>query len=304
LDKCVENLEDYTHLKNQLLRIDKDFLSSPNFTSEQIRGELILWWVELSLKVDQEDEAKLAALGLDNSSNRYQLIIHAFTRYYQRKERWLEAFFTLRNCLINAAKIDRVEYDWIISLCGRTGKDSDAEEWNERYFLEYPNLELYKKASFFFETGEKPQKFKAWIKKLLEKRYYSLALDILLLEHYLDDAWNVFESYMVCFFIDEPAVQRLFLEIKSNDPARLIPHFQSFALQGIASRKRNNKTGNILNQITSKITDFNLSTNPPSFLVIFPIILLIVKFSLIFLSETKKSPAAQCHYTHSQAYFV
>jgi len=236
LRHCVREPQYLRHLKEQLMKIDRDFLRSACLQDEEDRGSLASWWVELCLSLDQEEEAKQAAAMVEGSP---RSVMFSFVKYYEKLERWPEALTAMQNALFTSPRVLPHDYERIVRLCECSGDRQGIKDWCEKWFLSYPDLDLFKRNTDLVEQdADKEAKIQKWLEALRQKNQFGLLIDIHLYLGDLDKAWSVFIKEKDRFYMSEPPLFKLFEKIKGHEPGRLIPLYQELALKNISQRGR------------------------------------------------------------------
>lgn len=236
LNHCIPEPWYLWHLKEQIMKIDQDFLRSARLQDEEDRESLASWWVELCLSLDQEEEAKQTAAMVEGSS---QSVAYSFVKYYEKLERWPEALSAMQNALDASPRVTPHDYQRIIHLCERSGDREGMKDWCEKWFLSHPDLDLFKRNADLIEPdADKEAIIQKWLESLRQKNQYKLVIGIYLYLGDLDKAWSEFVKEKDRFYMNEPPLFTLFKEMKSHEPAKLIPLYQDLALKNIGHRKR------------------------------------------------------------------
>lgn len=239
LNYCIPELRYFLHLKERITGPDKNFLRSTHLHDEWVRQALASWWVDLCLSFDQEEEAKQTAGIVEGSSQFGSSIMYSFVRYYEKLERWPEAVIALKDIINNDARNNPNNYRWIVHLCEKSGDRQGMKEWYEKWFLFYPDLELFKQNTALIEDdANKEAKTQLWLEALEAKKEYRLLISIYLSQGDIDKAWFEFIRHKDRIQTDGPAASELFLAMKKHEPARLISVYSQLALNNISAKNR------------------------------------------------------------------
>jgi len=239
LTDCVPTPQYLWYLKDQIMMLDKDFIYSARLKSERHQQNLVYWWVGLCLSLDQEEEAKKAACNTEGAFPFDDAVGYCFVRYYERRGNWNEAVKILQAVLNNGSRTDPQDYRWIIRLCEQSGDLPGVKDWYEKWFLSYPDFELFRRnMSFIAHDADRDAKIRKWIDVIKRKKEYLLLIGMHLYLNELDKAWAEFIVHRQQIYMDEPLLIRLFREMKSHEPLKLIPLYRDLALENISQRKR------------------------------------------------------------------
>lgn len=239
LNYCIPELRYLWHLKERIMKLDKDFLRSARLQNERQRLILASWWVELCLSLNQEEEAKQTAGIVDGSSQSGAPVAYSFVKYYEKLERWPEAVMALQNTLNEKTGIKPHDYQWIIRLCERSGDRQGMKDWYEKWFLSYPDFDLFKRnAGLIKHDADKKAKIQRWLEDLGQKKEYKLVIGIYLNLGDIDKAWSEFVKHKNRIQVDEPVLLKLFKTIKKHTPAKLIPVYRELAVNNISDKNR------------------------------------------------------------------
>lgn len=239
LTHCVPELRFLWHLKERIMLIDKDFLQSARLKDERHRRILVNWWVELCLSLNQEEEAKQTACILDGSFLSDTSVAYCFVRYYERRENWREAVMTLQTILNASSRNNPQDYQWIIRLCERSGDKQGIKDWHEKWFLAYPDLDLFKRNEALNKhDADKEAKIQKWIDVMRHQKEYALVVGIFLYLGDIDKAWAEFIKHKDRSDMNEPLLIKLFKQMKNHNPANLIPLYRDLVLKNIGYRER------------------------------------------------------------------
>lgn len=240
LNNCIPDKRYLWHLKERIIKLDRDFLQSARLDDEKHRSILVSWWVELCLTLGMEEEAKQTAGIVEGSSLPEASIAYSFIRYYEGLERWPEAIVAMQTILNTGSKINPHDYQRIIRLYEKTGNTQGVKDWYEKWLLSYPDFELFKQNVALIENDAVQEaKIQRWLEHLEQKREYRLIINIYL-NHLvdIDKAWSVYLKHKVLLRVDEPVILKLFKTMKSNAPAKLIPVYRELALNNISNKNR------------------------------------------------------------------
>ncbi|MFX4263453.1 SWIM zinc finger family protein [Pelotomaculum propionicicum] len=240
LNNCIPDNRYLWHLKERIIKLDRDFLQSARLDDEKHRSILVSWWVELCLSLGLEEEAKQTAGILEGSSQSEASIAYSFIRYYEGLERWPEAIVAMQTILNTGSKINPHDYQRIIRLYEKTGNAQGMKDWYEKWFLSYPNFDLFKQSVALIENdADKEAKIQRWLEHLEQNREFILLISIYL-NHLvdIDKAWSVYLKHKVLLRVDEPVILKLFKTMKSDAPAKLIPVYRELALNNISNKNR------------------------------------------------------------------
>lgn len=239
LAHCTADLPSLWHLKERIVRLEEDFLQSANFDDERHRGILVHWWVELSLSLNHEDEAKQTAQMLNGSPQFDASLAMCFVNYYERQERWREAVAALQAVLAGSMRIQPHDYERIIRFCERAGDEQGRKEWLEKWFLAYPDFALFKQNATLIENdADRENRINNWIDCMRKQKQGALVISIYLHQGDLNQAWKEFAQRKDQFQMTEPLLLKLFKEMKKQDPAKLIPVYSDYIMKNIHLRER------------------------------------------------------------------
>ncbi|MDD4766109.1 MAG: SWIM zinc finger family protein [Desulfotomaculaceae bacterium] len=240
LNNCIPDKRYLWHLKERIIKLDRGFLQSARLDDEKHRSILVSWWVELCLSLGLEEEAKQTAGIMAGSSQPEASVAYSFVRYYERLERWPEAIVAMQTILLTGSMNNPHDYQRMISLHEKTSNTQGIKDWYEKWFLSYPDLELFKQNAALIENdADQEAKISRWLEHLEQKRDYILLISISL--NHLDDidnAWSVFLKHKALSQVDEPVILRLFKAMKKYAPEKLIPVYRELALNNISARNR------------------------------------------------------------------
>lgn len=236
---CIADLPGLWHLKERIGCLDKDFLHSGRFQHERHRRILTYWWVELSLSLDHEEEAKRAAGTPDDSYPFDPSIAHCFVRYYERRGMWQEVMASMRTILESSAFVNQQDYERMVRFCKLANDEAGKKVWLEKWLLAFPDMNLFKRNASLLE-GEPDQEARivTWIDAIAGKRKYALVIEVYLFLNKLEQAWTEFSKRKGHFLMNEPVLLKLFKEMKKHDPTRLIPLYRDLVLKHIGYRNR------------------------------------------------------------------
>ncbi|MDD4335553.1 MAG: SWIM zinc finger family protein [Desulfotomaculaceae bacterium] len=240
LNNCIPDKRYLWHLKERIIKLDRDFFQSAHLDDEKHRSILVSWWVELCLSLGLEEEAKQTAGILEGSSQPETSVAYSFVRYYEKLERWPEAIVAMQTILNTGSMISPHDYQHIVRLYERSGNMQGMKDWYEKWFLSYPDFELFKQnTAHIKDDTDKEDKILRWLEHLEQKREYILLISIYL-NHLvdIDKAWSVFLKHKVLLQVDEPVILKLFKTMKSAAPAKLIPVYRELALNNISNKNR------------------------------------------------------------------
>jgi hypothetical protein len=239
LTHCTADLPALWHLKERIGRLDKDFIRGTALDNERHRGILVYWWVELSLSLNQEDEARQTAQILNGSPQFNISLATCFVHYYERQERWREAAEALEIILAGNPRVHPHDYERIIRLFARAGDEESKKDWSEKWFLTYPDYALFKQnVALIKDDSEKASKISYWIDCMRKQKQVALMISIYLHQGNLNQAWEEFRQRKDQFQMNEPLLLKLFKEMKKQDPAKLIPIYSDFIMKNINCRER------------------------------------------------------------------
>ncbi|MEX2104671.1 MAG: SWIM zinc finger family protein [Bacilli bacterium] len=239
LTHCTVDLRSFWHLKDRIVRLDKDFLRSDKLDNERHRAILVRWWIELSLSLNLETEAKETAQILNGSPLFDTSIATCFVEYYEQQERWREAITALKVILVGTPHINQNEYEWIIRLCERSGDEDGKKDWLEKWFLNYPDFNLFKRNVAMHESdSDLESKISYWIDYMRKQKQVRLVINIYLFQGNLNQAWAEFILHKDQFQLNEPLLLKLFNEMKKQDPSNLIPIYCDSIIKNINYRNR------------------------------------------------------------------
>lgn len=238
LNNCIPDKRYLWHLKERIIKLDRDFLQSARLDDEKHHSILVSWWVELCLSLGIEEEAKQTAGILEGSSQSEASIVYSFIRYYEGLERWPEAIVAMQTILNTGSKINPHDYQRIIRLYEKTGNTQGMKDWYEKWFLSYPDFDLFKQNTALIENdADKEAKIQRWLEHLEQNKEFILLINIYL-NFDIDKAWTVYLKHKVLLRVDEPVILKLFKTMKSNAPAKLIPVYRELALNNISNKNR------------------------------------------------------------------
>lgn len=237
LSYCVGGKKHFRNLHEQVLLLDPAFPTGLRNANEQIRKELIHWWVELALYVGLEDTARRVAAELDSLDD--MSIQYMFARYYEREGDWPQAIAALQTCLEKDSRSNKSNYEWMIRLCEQVGDEAGKKKWNEQLFLAYPDFAAFQRTIALFTAGsERESKINEWILRLEYSGRITLVAEILISFGDPERAWQYFTAHESNFDVDEIVQRKLFAAMKKHDPGRLIPVYKQLVKGNINSRTR------------------------------------------------------------------
>jgi len=240
LNNCIPDKRYLWHLKERIIKLDKDFLQSTRLADEKHRSILVSWWVELCLSLGLEEEAKQTAGIVEGSSQPEATVAYSFVRYYEELERWPDAIVAMHTILNTRAMIHPHDYQRIIRLYEKTGNMQGMKDWYEKWFLFYPDFDLFKRNAALIEyDADKEAKIQRWLEHLEQKKEYILLISIYLNHQVdIDKAWSVFVKHKARIQVDEPVLIKLFKTMKEDAPEKLIPVYRELALNNISNKNR------------------------------------------------------------------
>jgi len=157
----------------------------------------------------------------------------------ETKENRQEAVSALQAILDRSSPVNWNDYKWIIRLCEQAGNEVGKKEWYEKWFLAYPDFELFKQnTDLIAHDADKEAKIQQWIDIMRKQRHFTLVIGICLFLDNPEKAWTEFMRHKDQISMNEPLLLRLFKEMKKHDPSKLIPLYQELTLENIGYRKR------------------------------------------------------------------
>jgi tetratricopeptide (TPR) repeat protein len=235
LSDCVVDLQGLRHLETSIRRLDQDFLQSNRLEDERKRRPLVYWWVDLCLQYDREQEAIEAAGVLRDTGD--DSVERLFVRYYERNERWQEAVVVLGELI--KGKAGPADYRWMADLCKQAGDLTREKEWLQKWFLSFPDFELFKRnVELLTEREEREKTIEFWLAALKKKEYFELIIQIYLFLNDPESAWKEYTRHGQHVFENNPILLKLFKEMKRRDPSKLIPQYKSLIMHNIGRRDR------------------------------------------------------------------
>ncbi|MFC4766153.1 SWIM zinc finger family protein [Effusibacillus consociatus] len=244
LTHCVPTLRQLWVLKERIMLLDKEFFNSPRFQEERHRRILVHWWVELCLSLNQEQEAQQAAEVLGGSDAHDFSVACSFVKHYERNENWPKAIAGLQVIIEKHPHLNEPYYEWMINLCQRAGDETGKRTWYEKWFLAFPDFELFKRNVELLDLeSEKQKKISQWLDYIrTQKKDGSLVISMLLFVGDKEQAWAEFTRQKNRIHMNEALRLKLFKEMKQYDPAKLIPVYRELAQQYIGHRNRSGYT--------------------------------------------------------------
>lgn len=246
---CLVSLEHYRRMKGNLERLEPDLFSVKR-NGNSVDGEVVRWWIQMSLDWEQEVEASRA----ENALSAFDPEASAcFVRYYECKGRVEEAIVRLECIVEHAASFaersafrsrlpqtDRY-FQWLIDLYGCAGREAEVKALRVRWFEAFPSLERFRLCLADAVPVERERLAANWIAHVVSRGrdlHHYLLIDMHLHMEDLEGAWATFAERNTGMPWTNDTTQKLFAAIKKHDPARLIPVFQQFAETKIAEKTR------------------------------------------------------------------
>jgi len=125
----------------------------------------------LSLLFSLEAEAKKIVDILRDSSSSHVSLAYSFLRYYTQQENWLKAVTLLEESLDSKPSINPNKYNLIIDLCKKAKNIHGERKLQEKFFLAYPSLELFKNnLALITNHVDKEFKIENWIDILRKQK--------------------------------------------------------------------------------------------------------------------------------------
>jgi hypothetical protein len=237
LSVVVMDVKHHMHLKRQFIGLYPDwFTERAPLDSMQLKWQL--WWINLSLQLDQEEEA-LRIMGMLEPLN--LSAADSFIRFYESNQQWQQAIHWLKEALPVTSQYNQNQYyGQIVRAYERSDDKASANDWRVQQFELFPSFDLFKHCLESIEDLEqRKRQGRAWIDEIKQRnRQSDLVINMLVYWGEPDEAWTVFLGAHYSREWLPSSVITLFNTMKKHNPDQVIAVYRDYAEKDIQLKKR------------------------------------------------------------------